>query len=81
MHCFFMYEAKKWKQLIISFSIQNSLLRPLPLLVEKNSLGLEVDILLGNNLRQIYLQLNLTTEKKSEIKKLHLNFKIRFKQK
>ena len=39
MHCFCMNESKKWDQLTISFSIQKILLRPLQLLVEKNSLN------------------------------------------
>ena len=39
MRCFCMNESKKWDQLTISFSIQKILLRPLQLLVEKNSLN------------------------------------------
>ena len=52
----------------------------LQVLVAKNSLGLQQLLFLGIILKKIRI-FNLTIKKKNGIHKLHLNFKIRLKQK
>ena len=74
MHCSCMNELEKWKLLTVSFSIQKILLRPLQLLVGKNSLGLKQVLCLEIILIQI-VKFSLTIKKKNENSKIAFEFR------